>query len=448
MAGAAPADATAPPAEAPQPAPESWLTDQARDPRLDGLRGIAVLYVMLYHLTFHQNARNVVDHGVSTFLSFGWSGVDLFFVLSGFLITSILYEHRASARYFRSFYARRFLRIFPLYYAVLAFFLIVMPRLTTQAEAFWIPGGDQQTAWYWLYLSNIHASFTGRFHHHFLDITWTLAIEEQFYLLWPLVVRLVPVRALVRACGAIVVLALVLRAVSVDLGANPVFLWTFTPLRFDTLALGALLALLWREPAERERLVRLGRVVAPLCLALLAGFALAVRLIPEFRWGIDASLSAGDAFAYTRHPLMQTLGFTLLALLYGGLLVAALGAAPRSVAARLLESRLLRHFGKYSYALYLLHKFAAEIARNVYDPNRHLDQPFLIGQAIFWVIGIALSLVIAWITWTVLEAPLLALKRYFPYEEPRVDNAMHSTPRNTSAAPNGTSSTPGPGSPA
>ncbi|HUO63467.1 MAG TPA: acyltransferase, partial [Terriglobales bacterium] len=140
---------------------------ERRDPRLDGLRGLAIALVMLYHTTHYGFARSRLDQAVALIPSVGWSGVDLFFVLSGFLITGILLRTRGGGHYFRNFYARRALRIFPLYYAVLVFFFFVVPRLHVFAPVnfLWAPGSDRETVWYWLYLSNVKVARFGAWHH-------------------------------------------------------------------------------------------------------------------------------------------------------------------------------------------------------------------------------------------------------------------------------------------
>ena len=170
------------------PATSLAAEEAARNPRLDGVRGLAILPVMLYHLTFFGAATGAAGEAITFLPSLGWTSVDLFFVLSGFLITGILRRTRGSGHYFRNFYARRALRIFPLYYAVLVFFFVIAPHVRSFGDPakFWVAGADQQTLWYWLYLQNLHVAWTGQFDHHFLGIVWTLCIEEQFYLVWPM----------------------------------------------------------------------------------------------------------------------------------------------------------------------------------------------------------------------------------------------------------------------
>jgi peptidoglycan/LPS O-acetylase OafA/YrhL len=405
------------------PLASSWYAALDQRPlRLDGLRGVAILLVMLYHLLRYPLARTPLDHAVTSVFAMGWSGVDLFFVLSGFLITSILLRSKGSARYFRTFYARRAIRILPLYYAVLVLYLVIFPRLTPQAEGFWIGGADRETLWYWLFLSNLHQAFTGNWQHHFLEVTWSLAIEEQFYLVWPWLVAWTSRRRLIQVCAAILVAGLALRAAIVLAGTpNPIFLYAFTPCRLDTLAVGALVAALGASEAGIAWLSRWARPALFGAGGLFVAFVIAVRLHVEAfvdTGGLPAELVAQQqALAFTATPFMQTLGFTLIALAFAGLLVRTLGAAPGSVWRRALESRLLVSLGKYSYGLYLLHGLGAELGHHLFFPDRY-PGGFLVAQAGYWIAAIGCSWLLALASWHLLEAPFQRLRRHLPYREP------------------------------
>ncbi len=394
-----------------------------RDPRLDGLRGLAILPVVLYHLTFFGQAESTADRVLTFLPSLGFTSVDLFFVLSGYLITGILWRAKGSERYFRSFYARRALRIFPLYYAVLFFFFVVAPRLGTlwDPAAFWIPGADRDTLWYWLYLENLHVAFTGRFGHHFLGIVWTLCIEEQFYLLWPVVVLASSRERLLRICLALLAFAFLLRTGLVLAGAPSLTILTFTFCRVDTLAAGACIALWMQDPVSAARLRAIARRVLPaaallwLAVVLYAQQEMAVTpapgqvLTPEERSALT--------LAFTRSGWLQTIGYEADLLFYAALLVTALSAPASGRFARLLGSGFLRSFGRYSYAMYLLHLFVAEFARLLYDPNR-TDLPFAVEQVLWWGVATALIWGVARMSWALFEAPILRLKRHFPMAAP------------------------------
>src|SRR5688572_7114217 len=149
-------------------------------PALDGLRGIAVLIVLGFHI-FPNHVK------------FGWAGVDLFFVLSGFLITGILLESKGTPNYYRNYLAKRTLRIFPLYYFFLIVFFIVFPLVGYSDSIYNYDYLSSTQSWYWLYIQNWRIFFDP--HYPGEDIIshfWSLAIEEQFYIFWPLVIYLIP----------------------------------------------------------------------------------------------------------------------------------------------------------------------------------------------------------------------------------------------------------------
>ena len=387
---------------------------ERRDPRLDGLRGLAILLVMLYHTTHYGLARGPLERALVALPSVGWSGVDLFFVLSGFLITGILLRTRASSSYYRTFYARRVLRIFPLYYAVLVFFFLVVPRVPAfvRLGSFWNPGVAHEEIWYWLYLSNVDAAWTGVWRHQALGITWSLAIEEQFYLIWPFVVRRARDHTLLWICAATALGAFLLRAAFAAAGASPMAGYAFTPCRLDTLATGAAIAIVAQRTGGLEALVRGARVALPAALASFVAAQAWVRLSAPTVSGYAAVTQ--QVLSYNEDPLLQTVGFSLLCVVYGGLLVWVATAPAGSWRARVFEMRWLRSFGTYSYAMYLFHFFVALLAVSLFAPGRYPDQ-FVPAQLLFWVLSIGATYVLARISWVLLEGPALRLKRHFPY---------------------------------
>src|SRR5262249_7856054 len=221
---------------------------------------------------------------VSRWAGFGWMGVDLFFVLSGFLITGILLNARPQPHYFRNFYVRRVLRIFPLYYGVLLALFVVAP-LIFSAAGLW-PRVTQMLgkyasdyeviranqAWLWLYAVNLGSGVEWSF----LAGFWSLAVEEHFYLVWPFVVWWLRSPRLIAACVGCAVLALVIRVVLWRAGwaGELRFLYEFTLCRMDGLALGALLAVLSRSERAWAWLSRYAGWVALASAGLLiAAFA-------------------------------------------------------------------------------------------------------------------------------------------------------------------------------
>src|SRR5580658_11271084 len=210
---------------------------QRRIPQLDAIRGVAILVVMMHNISLKYPAL----HSQQVF-SNGWMGVDLFFVLSGFLITGILVDTNRSGGFFKNFYVRRCLRIWPLYYSLL-FFMFVIVRFLSQSE---FQAVVQTSSPWWafpLFLQNfllpISTNAAGP-----LGVTWSLAIEEQFYLVWPLVVRFCSLTQLRRVAIAEICISPALRFY---LSLHHVNLYTNVFCRLDGLMAGALLALLIRR---------------------------------------------------------------------------------------------------------------------------------------------------------------------------------------------------------
>ncbi len=369
-----------------------------RIPELDGLRGCAILLVLLFHCgTFNATNWQARLLRLGTGVSLGWSGVDLFFVLSGFLITGILLETKGCFNYFSSFYARRVLRIFPLYMAfVLIFFWIALPIAHAFGHGMEIKYSAQ--IWYWLYVSNWRVGL-GLTHEDYLNHFWSLAIEEQFYLIWPLVVSLISERLLLRLCGVIIVGCLALRTSLVHLlpAAAINFL---TPFRIDTLAFGAVVCLLFRNADWLARYRRQNTRVlwaASLGLIILVVFCGAVSV---------------------EHIAVRTIGYTLFAAFYASLVF---GAAASSGAAgsfvTVLRSRFLRTFGKYSYGIYVIHMPVYIIVRHLLNRlSEHWHRDYNAPFAFLCVVACSLiSYGLARVSWKLLEQPFLRMKERFPY---------------------------------
>ena len=394
-----------------QPTPRS-VVEAPHLPVLDGVRGLAIALVIAFHCV-SITAVAKADWLFTIPLSCGWTGVDLFFVLSGFLITGILLDTRGSARYFRSFYARRVLRIFPLYYAILVLSLWVLPGLLPahKAARFGAIAGD--TAYYWVYLSNLVVAKHG-FRHAVLDVTWSLAIEEQFYLLWPIIVLFASRRALVRVAVAVLVSALALRVLMrLGLGSSGFATYVLTPCRIDALAAGALVAALSRGPGGLAAVRGHARTAA-----LIAGPIAAFALVRE-------SLTVNWVTLPGETVFMATVGFTAIDVTFAALLVRVLTDPPDSALHRLFNTRTLRTFGKYSYGMYLFHLPIRAVIRDLAYGAAWTSAPIKFhrllgsevpGQLLFIPMAMAASLAVAWISYRVFEAPILRLKRFFPAE--------------------------------
>lgn len=377
-----------------------------RIPALDGLRGVAILLVILFHHTLMRQAT-AFDAAYVNVARLGWSGVDLFFVLSGFLITGLLVDSKGEPHYFRTFYIRRALRILPLYLLFVFFVLHVSPRLwpdTTVAQMGREAMAGRSEVWYWLLAPNILFAREETLGHPNLAVTWSLGIEEQFYLLWPFVVALLDRRRLMWTCAGLILIAPAVRTMLVFDGAAPVVPYVLPFCRMDALAAGAWVALAFRwPPAEAARVRVWARTVLPIAAAGV--FAI---------WYFEDPLDNAD----WAEPLMQTAGYTAIALCFAALLALTAVAPAGSVLARVLTTSPLRMFGKYSYALYLFHVPIRRYVRDAYFPvdsfPTWFDSP-LPGQILFYIVATAPALVLAWASWHVLEAPVLRLRRWFPY---------------------------------
>ena len=370
-------------------------------PVLDGLRGIAILTVMVFHFFRFSGiyAHVRLDRVLWTLASFGWCGVDLFFVLSGFLITGILCDTRARRGFYRTFYARRFLRILPLYYAFLGFCFFVLPIVARHPSAYQVDVSGQ--LWEWSYLTNVRMAMGGWFFvgWTYLGHFWSLAVEEQFYLIWPAVVAWASPRGLLRTCGLLFLVALLIRTYLCWHGLL-VASYVLTPTRMDSLAVGASLALIVRDPRLRVRAARWsGLTVA------LAGL------------GIVSIIVARRGFS-DEDPVVSVLGIGLLALMFGSLLMLSLEARDGSPFKGVLTFAPLRFFGKYSYALYVFHQPLTAwlprigvVAMSVRGPSGMA----LPGQLLYTGIVGSISVLAAWTSWHVWEKHFIRLKDRFAY---------------------------------
>lgn len=386
--------------DVPQAQPREPFHSRTHLPVLDGIRGAAISLVIVYHVVLFVHIRTVVivDRIAFRLAETGWAGVDLFFVLSGFLITGILYDAKGGDGYFQNFYARRILRIFPLYYGFLGFLLFIVPRLPSFGQ-FSSLRGDQ--IWYWTYLMNVEVALRGWHRLSAVSHFWSLAVEEQFYLVWPWIVFVLNRRTLMRVCLGMVIASLCVR-VALHAMHLPMAAFVLTPARMDALALGALVALIAREPGGLGRL----KNWAPATVA-----SSAVPLAIVFLWG-----PGFEPF----DPVVATIGYTLLAILFAGILAVAVTAPPGSIPGRLFAHRFLRFLGRYSYALYIFHLPVILWTSRLIQPARipSLAGSNLPALLLFVTVTASISLTAAVLSWHLFEAQLLKLKSLFPYESP------------------------------
>jgi peptidoglycan/LPS O-acetylase OafA/YrhL len=347
--------------------------------------------VVVYHAGRLTPGESGISWIYSRASSFGWSGVDLFFVLSGFLITGILADTKESANYFRAFYARRTLRIFPLYYLALTLLTFLPLGMFGLQMA---PQYNQR--WLWLYGVNLQIGLNNDWGAvpEYLTPFWSLCVEEQFYLLWPLLVYLTPRRRLAMLCWTAILAATAARYGAVW-GDQFAAARVLTLYRMDALAAGGLLAVI----------VRTANFIPARCpsraswVALASGTALIVLAIVHTTFNPDT-------------PWVLTLGMTLLIVLYSSVLMLALTARPRSWVNRFFSTPPLVGLGKYSYAVYVFH-YPITLALAFYftlPEASHYSE-----QLAFAAMCLALSFGAALISWHFVEQPFHKLKSFFKY---------------------------------
>jgi peptidoglycan/LPS O-acetylase OafA/YrhL len=347
-------------------------------PQLDVLRGLAVLDVMVYH------ALDIVPRfPLRPLFSFGYVGVDLFFVLSGFLITGILINSKDSRGYFTNFYARRALRIWPLYYALLLFTFVLLPTIAPQLKAAIFEGTHPWQA-FPFFLQNLTQSKPA---FDTVRVTWSLAIEEQFYIVWPLIVWLAPRRALKGLALSGIVISIAVRwSVLYGLTA-PLIIYTNTLTRLDGLSLGAFLAL-WIPEAD-SRFVKLSGIAV---VALALPFAIAIGRRSNGHWAF----------------------YALVALCFAGMLCIAINMEALS------NMKFMKYTGKISYALYLIHVPVFSLAGFAGAHKLLFPRSPIAAEAFLFLASFAICYALAAVSWHCFESKFLRMKDLFPQRPAQV----------------------------
>ena len=373
---------------------------------LDGLRAVALLLVVLHNAGGVEGGSQGLLLKVWVLVSnAGWVGVQLFFALSGFLITRILLDAKGRPGWLRSFYVRRALRIFPLYYAFLFFIFVVVPRVGALPEL--IGSGTLSQGWYWSYLSNWSAPF-GR-QPEGLPHVWSLAVEEQFYLLWPLVVATVTDRALARIAIGIVFMAFVARLAIHQLFPEEIAMtatYTWTIARADTIVLGGLIAVVIRDTSA----------LAWLRSHLLAGLSMCGGIIVVVTAVQRGFPSKGLSGILVNQPLSALFSVLLVLLCVSGPTVGSPSGRVEVVVREWLSASWLTTIGKYSYAIYVLHRPVHVLLRAHANATlmRTIGLSRFLAYVGYTLLVFLISFGLARITWMVIEQPFLSLKRYFP----------------------------------
>lgn len=342
---------------------------EKRIPQLDGIRGIAICLVVMFHYFGGDHGTAIVhDPTLLWVINRGRSGVDLFFVLSGFLIGGILLDHKIDAAFARGFYYRRFLRIFPLYYLLLAL-------------AWCSAGAPEDWLSYVLYLQNI-AMALGHSAPQDLTVTWSLAVEEHFYLILPIMIAVLSIRNLVAAICFFACFSFGLRLAAVLLShtEDVPFAFYFTFCRIDDLMLGVGAAICVRHEKLGMWLRKDSRtlyVAIAICALLLPAVSFIEHLLPGFA---------------------LIFGLPVYAVFYGAFLLLAV-CRPSSLAASFSRLWILRWLGVRAYSIYLFHEIVLRTVINASPLTIFSDR----------MIALSIIAIVAASSWVAIERPLIRL---------------------------------------
>jgi peptidoglycan/LPS O-acetylase OafA/YrhL len=375
---------------------------QEHIPELDGLRGTAIFLVVVYHYLEQQGtvAPGSLTSILQRVVLMGWSGVDLFFVLSGFLIGGILLDARNSPTYFRTFYTRRFFRIIPVYYVwILAYVVLIGvagPALRARSNSGLIMALGMPIFSHFFFLQNLmvipFAGLAGAWFSHL----WSLAVEEQFYLVSPVVVRLFSMRLLTIFLACVIGAAPLLRVVLWAAHTDPWLVSVLMPCRADSLAVGVLAAVLWRRERFREWLSDHGGILYAFLAALFAGVVALWKWSPQSQtWG------------------MESIGFTWLALFYVLILLLALVRREDPIA-RLARMAWLRELGRVSYCVYIIHLAVNVICHSLLRRASPATSDWRgVATTLF---AASATYGIAWCSGKLFEGPLVRLGHSYKYQ--------------------------------
>lgn len=360
--------------------PSSQQESRQYYPALDGLRGLAILLVVVYH-----------NFGFIDVFFFGWLGVDLFFVLSGFLITDILLKSLGKKDYLKNFYIRRVLRIFPLYYLCLILFLIVLPKLNVPLDVDYYR--DNQV-WLWTYLQNWLYIFKNGGGTEALHHLWSLAVEEQFYLIWPLAILVIkkPTHLLL-LLGVVLLSVIALRyIVWIYKIENLAYFNLYTFSRVDGICIGSMLALIVKiNPGFLEK-------CNTAIVLVLAGFNFLFYFINRYY-----------DFAF---PFLAIVGYTTFAILFALLVHEGIGGRNKLVNF-IFNNRLMKFFGKISYGLYIYHWPVYILAHSSLQKWSASNITFINSQILAAFLSFCIAILISIISYRYFESIFVKWKQKF-----------------------------------
>lgn len=353
---------------------------------LDGIRGIAIFLVLVWHYIACQVNSKIVNTSVGILfnsLTLTWSGVDLFFVLSGFLIVGILLDTKDSKHYFQTFYMRRILRILPLYILMLVLFILLGKNISND----WLFKQSLPLWSYFTFTQNFFMANTG-FGPNWLGITWSLAIEEQFYLVLPFLVWKMPRRRLAFLFLCLICLAPIFRLIFNNLGA-----YVFPFARADSILMGGLLSIIYRVPNLKQTLVDYYGYLVGLFLVFLFGAGVFTLNLHDI----------GDVFTHFWLALLYTL-FLLVCTLKTGKIVDFF-----------VSNRLFIWLGLRSYGIYLLHQPVSGLMHQYF--NDRLAPGFSnLYEFYITLFSFLITFILAEVSFRFFESFFLAYGKKFSYE--------------------------------
>lgn len=351
-------------------------------PALDGLRGLAILLVVFLH-----------NFGFMNYFFFGWLGVDLFFVLSGFLITDILLRTLHTNNFLRNFYIRRILRIFPIYYLSLFLCLVVIPLVSPRA--FQLQYYRENIAWFLVFLQNWLYVFRPPHGSSMLFHFWSLAVEEQFYIVWPGVILLIKnfktlVWIIISLLIAVVIGRYLIWIFHIQhLGYDS--LYTFT--RIDGICIGCLLALMLRVNPNFLKKYTYIIVLVLACLNFVMYFL--------------------NKNARIRLPYLAFVGYSTFAGMFGFLVYEALDSKSKFIQ-RVFNNNFLKFFGRISYGLYIFHwpvyLICFPFLKSAFD---QIDMGENISEITGAVLATGIAVLVSLLSYNYFEMKFLRLKDYF-----------------------------------
>lgn len=365
-----------------------------RIPQIDGLRAIASLLVVSFHYINYQltNSHTTIGKIFAKLFSFGWAGVDLFFVLSGFLIGSILISNKGKVNYFSTFYIRRFVRIIPNYYLLVVLFILLSSIPFFKNDSF-ITGNSIIPYWgYFTMLQNVFMAMYKNMGNAAMSVTWSIAIEEQFYLIIPFLIYILNKKYL----SYLLILCIV---------AANFFRWHYTnpavvfnipayvllPCRMDAISVGVFIASINSNKSLQ---------------------IFAKQYIRQI-YAIMACIAVVCVVMFTLYQDIGVIRNSLFAIFFGCLIILGIGL-PNSLYGKLLSINWLTWIGKISYSLYLFHFLILGIFKNI--AFEYVSYTSSIVLFITTILALSFSFLFSWLVYKYLETPAVLLGKRFNYK--------------------------------